>query len=49
MNRKKKLWITLICGILLLLTIFRIPQIGVIVLISGGVWYLYKKVRYIKL
>ena len=47
MSRKKKLWITLICGILVL-TIFRIPQIGVIVLISGGVWYLYKKV-YIKL
>lgn len=49
MNIKTKALIQTIIGILLLLLIFWIPEFGVIVLIAGGIWYLYKKVRRIKL
>lgn len=49
MNIRTKALIQMIIGILLLLMIFWIPEFGVIVLIVGGIWYLYKKIRRIKL
>lgn len=49
MNIRTKALIQMIIGILLLLMIFWIPEFGVIVLIAGGIWYLYQKVKYIKL
>lgn len=49
MSQKKKAFIQMIIGILLLLLIFWIPEFGAIVLIAGGIWYLYKKVKRIKL
>lgn len=49
MSIKTKALIQIIIGILLLLLIFWIPEFGVIVLIAGGIWYLYTKVRRMKL
>ncbi|WP_317347219.1 hypothetical protein [Blautia argi] len=49
MNIRTKALIQMIIGILLLLMIFWIPEFGAIVLIAGGIWYLYIKVRHIKL
>lgn len=49
MSRRTKALLQMIIGILLLLMIFWIPEFGVIVLIAGEIWYLYTKVRRIKL
>lgn len=49
MSIKTKALIQMIIGILLLLLIFWIPEFGVIVLIAGGIWCLYTKVRRMKL
>lgn len=49
MSIRTKALLQMIIGILLLLMIFWIPEFGVIVLTAGGIWYLYTKVRRIKL
>lgn len=49
MSIRTKALIQMILRILLLLMIFWIPEFGVIVLIAGGIWYLYTKARRIKL
>lgn len=47
MDTKRKAFLQMILGILLLAAIFWIPEMAVVIGIVWLIWYIYKKVRHI--